>query len=152
MGHGFRRLGQGKAEGLRQCHRNSARCRQPGDSSAATISAWWPIRIGAFISGVFGPAPSCTGLWSCRGAPLPPRGRRSIFSGQIYHRIDHHLFFRFGEMYLKACVHEYKKSKTAQSCYQALEQAVIEGYTGSAGTSIPTEEEVELIQLKRLAY
>jgi len=84
--------------------------------------------------------------------PSPSKGQALHLLGQIYHRINHHLFFRFGEMYLKACIHEYKKTKTAQGCFQSLEQAVTEGFTGSAGTSIPTEDEVELMQLRRLAY
>jgi hypothetical protein len=86
------------------------------------------------------------------GGPSPAKGQALYLLGQIYHRINHHLFFRFGEMYLKACIHGYPKTKVAKDCYQALEQAVTEGYTGSAGTSIPEDEQVELSQLKRLAY
>jgi len=55
-------------------------------------------------------------------------------------------------MYLKACVREYKKTKTARRCYDALEEIVSEGYTGSSGMNIPEEEQVELFQLRRLAY
>ena len=86
------------------------------------------------------------------GEKSPLKAEALYYLGQIYHRIAHQLFFRFGELYLKTCITEYKKTHEAQECYNALEEAVTEGYTGSAGTSIPQEEEVELIQLKRLAF
>lgn len=86
------------------------------------------------------------------GGPSPLKAQATLLLGQIYQRISYNLFFRFGEMYLKACVREYKKTKVARDCYDALEQAVSEGYTGSSGTNIPEEAQVELFQLKRLAY
>ena len=82
----------------------------------------------------------------------PAKGEALLYLGQIYHRIASSLFFRFGEMYLKACVQEYPKTKVAQNCYTALEQAVIEGYSGSAGTNLPEDEQMELLKLKRLAF
>jgi hypothetical protein len=86
------------------------------------------------------------------GGRSPAKAEATLLLGQIYQRLSYQLFFRFGEMYLKACIREYRKTATARACYDALEQAVAEGYTGSAGTSIPEEEQVELFQLKRLAY
>jgi len=86
------------------------------------------------------------------GEKSPAKGEALLYLGQIYNRVASNLFFRFGEMYLKTCIQEYKKTSTARSCYVALEQAVSDGYTGSAGTHIPEDEEVELFRLKRLAY
>jgi hypothetical protein len=86
------------------------------------------------------------------GGPSPAKGEALLLLGQIYHRVNHHLFFRFGEMYLKACVQEYKKTRVAGDCYNALEQMITEGFTGSSGTKIPDDEEVELMKLKRLAF
>lgn len=86
------------------------------------------------------------------GAKSPPKGEALYLLGQIYHRIDSSLFFRFGEMYLKACIREYPKKAVARDCYVALEQAVTEGFTGSAGTEVPEDEQVELMKLKRLAF
>ncbi len=86
------------------------------------------------------------------GAKSPAKGEALYLLGQIYHRIDSSLFFRFGEMYLKACVREYPKTAIARSCYVALEQSVSEGYTGSGGTDVPEDEQVELLTLKRLAF
>jgi hypothetical protein len=86
------------------------------------------------------------------GGASADKGQALYLLGQIYHRINHQLFFRFGEMYLKACIRGYPKTKTAQSCYRALEQDVTEGYTGSGGTSIPDDERAELAKLKGQAY
>lgn len=86
------------------------------------------------------------------GAQSPAKGEALYYLGQIYHRISSNLFFRFGEMYLKACIVEYKKTAIARSCYSALEQQILEGYSGSSGINIPDEEEMELTRLKRLAF
>lgn len=86
------------------------------------------------------------------GAQSPAKGEALLYLGQIYHRVSSNLFFRFGEMYLKACIQEYKKTKVSRDCYSALESAVKEGYTGSAGTHIPEDEQAELFRLKRLAF
>lgn len=86
------------------------------------------------------------------GEKSPVKGEALLYLGQIYHRIAYQLFFRFGEMYLRACIMDYKKTKNSRDCYIALEQAVTEGYTGSAGTSIPEDEEVELSKLKQMAF
>lgn len=82
----------------------------------------------------------------------PAKGEALLYLGQIYHRVAYQLFFRFGEMYLKSCIMDYKKTKIAKDCYVALEQMVTEGYSGSAGISIPDEEEAELNQLKLMAF
>lgn len=86
------------------------------------------------------------------GTKSPAKGEAIYYLGQIYHRISSNLFFRFGEMYLKTCISEYQKTATARNCYDALERAVSEGYTGSGGSDIPDEEEIELVRLRRLAY
>jgi hypothetical protein len=86
------------------------------------------------------------------GEKSPAKAEALLYLGQIYHRVQHQLFFRFGEMYLKACINDYPKTRESKDCYLALEQAVTEGYTGSAGTDIPEDEQVELMRLKRLAF
>jgi hypothetical protein len=75
-----------------------------------------------------------------------------LYLGQIYPRLSSDLFFRFGDMYLKACISDYPKTSGARACYVALEFSVTEGYSGTAGTDIPEDEQVELMRLKRLAY
>ena len=86
------------------------------------------------------------------GDKSPSKGEALLYLGRIYQKVAHQMFFRFGEMYLKACIQDYKKTQVAKDCYTALEEAVTEGYTGSAGTNIPQEEEVELFRLKKLAF
>jgi hypothetical protein len=86
------------------------------------------------------------------GGPSPRKAEALLYLGQIYPRLSSNMFFRFGDLYLKACIQEYPKTSTAHACYTALELSVIEGYTGSGGTDIPSEEESELMRLKRLAF
>lgn len=86
------------------------------------------------------------------GEKSPAKAEALLYLGQIYPRISSNIFFRFGEMYLKACIQDYKKTATARSCYVALELLVTEGFSGSGGTNIPEDEEAELLRLKRLAY
>lgn len=86
------------------------------------------------------------------GGRSPRKAQALLLLGQIYARVSSSLFFRFGEMYLKACITDYPKTSEARSCYVALEGLVMEGYSGSAGTSVPEDEQVELMRLKRLAY
>jgi tetratricopeptide (TPR) repeat protein len=86
------------------------------------------------------------------GTKSTTKGEALLLLGQVYQRLNHHLFFRFGEMYLKACVREYKGEKVAQDCYRALERSIQEGYTGSSGTKIPADERAELDALKKLAF
>jgi len=86
------------------------------------------------------------------GEKSPAKASALLYLGQIYPRIASSMFFRFGEMYLKACITEYPKSSASKACYVALEFATAEGFTGSAGTNIPEDEQVELMRLKRIAY
>lgn len=86
------------------------------------------------------------------GEKSPQKAEALLYLGQIYPRISSNFFFRFGEMYLKVCITQYPKTATARSCYVSLESLVAEGFSGSGGTNIPTEDEVELVRLKRLAY
>lgn len=86
------------------------------------------------------------------GGKSPTKARALLYLGQIYPRLSSNLFFRFGDMYLKACITEYPKTAEARSCYVALELSTVEGFTGTAGTDIPEDEQVELLRLKRIAY
>lgn len=86
------------------------------------------------------------------GGFSPMKGEALLYLGKIYSRISSSLFFRFGEMYLKACIQEYPKTAMSKSCYAALESVVSEGYSGSSGTNIPDDEQIELMRLKRLAF
>jgi|GEM_PF-6139597 len=86
------------------------------------------------------------------GGKSPSKAAALLYLGQIYPRISSNMFFRFGEMYLKACITEYPKSGSSKACYVALEFITAEGFSGSSGTNIPDDEQVELMRLKRIAY
>ncbi|MGZ3696324.1 MAG: hypothetical protein ACXWQO_20345 [Bdellovibrionota bacterium] len=66
--------------------------------------------------------------------------------GRIYDAMDYQLLFRFGEMYLKACISEYAKTPAAQKCFGALETAV------KARVSGDSQDEIDLAKLKKLAF
>ena len=82
----------------------------------------------------------------------PRKGEALYLLGLLYNRLQHNLFFHFDEMYLKACIKDYKKTKVAKDCYNSLERILLDGYTGSGGMNLPSEVEGDLIQLKRMAY
>lgn len=86
------------------------------------------------------------------GPRSPLKAEALLYLGQLYARINANIFFRFGDLYLKACIAEYPKTAEARACYVALEASVMEGFSGSGGTSVPEDEQVELVRLKRLAY
>jgi hypothetical protein len=86
------------------------------------------------------------------GEKTPSKGQALLYLGQIYHRMQYQLFFRFGEMYLKACITDYKKEKIAQECYESLKQAVTKRVGAGSNKSTPGADEVELMRLKRLAF
>lgn len=80
------------------------------------------------------------------------KGEALFLLGSIYHRLNNNLFFHFDEMYLRACINDYQKTKLSRDCYDALEGILLEGYSGSAGMSLPDEVEIELMKLKKIAY
>ena len=55
------------------------------------------------------------------------------------------------QLYYSACVRVVPHSKLAQKCYRGYEEEVRAGFTGSAGTDIPSEEMERLQSLKQLA-
>ncbi|MCO5143353.1 MAG: hypothetical protein M9962_09715 [Oligoflexia bacterium] len=87
-----------------------------------------------------------------KSATQQQKGEALYYLGKIYSITSSNLFFRFGELYLKACIQENKKTEIAQKCYVSLESIVIDGYSGSAGTSVPEDEKNELSRLKTMAF
>jgi hypothetical protein len=75
-------------------------------------------------------------------AKTPQKGEALFALGQAYQRLNYPLFFRFGELYFKACIKEVPKTSTARQCYEALQAAVRE----SGGN------EVELLQLRKQVF
>ena len=55
------------------------------------------------------------------------------------------------EVYYEACIHRAPHSETAEGCYRHLEESVVAGYTGSAGTDVPGGAKKKLETLRKLA-
>jgi hypothetical protein len=56
------------------------------------------------------------------------------------------------EKFLEACVRKSPHTPLAQKCYNALEQSLFQGFTGSSGTHLPDEVMKKLIELWGLAF
>jgi tetratricopeptide (TPR) repeat protein len=65
-------------------------------------------------------------------------------------RMGKNYFFSLSDIYLKDCVKKYPRSLYANKCYKEYADSIEEGYTGSSGTNIPSEEKNELVKLKSL--
>lgn len=64
-------------------------------------------------------------------------------------RLSSTYFFSISDLYLKDCITLYPKSIYAKKCYEEYQDNIIFGFSGSAGTDIPTEEKRELERLKQ---
>jgi hypothetical protein len=56
------------------------------------------------------------------------------------------------DIYYEACIKKAPHTPTAEICYRRYEQSTYEGYTGSAGSFLPTEVQQKLQQLENLAH
>lgn len=54
------------------------------------------------------------------------------------------------ETYFEACIRKNPRTKLAKRCFERLEASVVQGFSGSAGLSLPVEERRRLDQLKSL--
>lgn len=86
------------------------------------------------------------------GGPSPIKAEALLRLGKIYASLDFPLYYRFGDMYLKACIMEYKQTKEAQDCYKALEQVVKSRIGQGSQNGAANMEEVELFRWKKIAY
>lgn len=76
--------------------------------------------------------------------------RALYWLGIAEERLNFSFFYSLGEMYLKECVERYPKHAYAKKCYQKYEEIITTGFSGSAGTDIPSDEQKELNRLKSL--
>lgn len=65
-------------------------------------------------------------------------------------RLSNTYFFTLSDLYLKDCIKLYPSSPFAKKCYTQYEEAIEFGYSGSAGTDIPSSEKRELVRLRGL--
>ncbi len=55
------------------------------------------------------------------------------------------------ETYYEACIRKAPATATAELCYRRYEQSVLNGFTGSSGTHLPSEMSARLQELQKLA-
>ncbi|MEN9724087.1 MAG: hypothetical protein RJB38_2073 [Pseudomonadota bacterium] len=86
---------------------------------------------------------------------VAPQGEKSadalLSLGLSYQTLRDFDFWNLNEIYFEACIHRAPHTDTAEACYRRLEESVIVGYTGSAGTELPVTERSRLDDLRRMA-
>lgn len=69
--------------------------------------------------------------------------------GLIENQTNSLYLYSLGDLYLKRCMIDYKKSPWSKKCYKAYEESIYFGFTGSSGTNIPSDVLIELETLKK---
>lgn len=72
--------------------------------------------------------------------------------GSAYVNSMMHYQTSLGQKYLQSCIRSASHTPLAKKCYGKLEEYVFDMYSGSAGTFMPLNEEIQLKDLKKLAY
>lgn len=84
-----------------------------------------------------------------RIAPTGPKSAEAFFLlGICYEVLRDFDLWTLGDSYYEACIKRQPHSELAESCYRKLEESTLAGYTGSAGTQVPTRVEQKLGRLK----
>ncbi|MCB0356335.1 MAG: hypothetical protein KDD40_04970, partial [Bdellovibrionales bacterium] len=85
--------------------------------------------------------------------PLNKKMRAEVhyYLGVVYSLLSDSGFWELPDVYFENCIRELPKSKIAKTCFTRYEQDIIVGYSGSAGTFIPSDERKKLEELKALA-
>lgn len=71
--------------------------------------------------------------------------------GKSYAAIKDSGFWELPEIYFESCIYSRPKTKIAKKCYRRYEGEVMMGFTGSAGTFLPSFERQKLNELKKVA-
>lgn len=87
------------------------------------------------------------------GKNITKKNRAEVlyYLGVVYGLLSDSGFWELPDVYFESCIRELPKSQLAKACYSRYEQDIIVGYSGSAGTFIPTDERKKLTMLKELA-
>lgn len=70
--------------------------------------------------------------------------------GISYEVLDDIGSYGLHESYYEACVRKEPRTKLAKQCYDRLEASLVQGFSGSAGVSLPADERKRLENLKSL--
>lgn len=100
----------------------------------------WLLRANAILTGLF-------------NEPLTTEQKTKILYliGESYRLLPEHLFWTLHESYYEACIRTSPHTLQAEQCYDAYEDTVLQGYTGSSGTYVPEPLLQHLKSLKKLA-
>lgn len=82
----------------------------------------------------------------------PLAGEADYLLGICYISLRQNFFVGFEQMYLRACIRDFKKQPIAQQCYHLLEEYIYQNYSGSSGTHIPYEVMQELNEYKKYIH
>lgn len=80
----------------------------------------------------------------------PSAPELSFWLGWIEKRLKKEDFMSSGDLFLKQCIRKYSKHPVAKECLTEYKESVEFDFTGSSGTSIPSEVEKELNELNQL--
>lgn len=70
--------------------------------------------------------------------------------GLSYEVLDDLGSYGLHETYFEACIQKSPQTKLAKRCYDRLEASLVQGFSGSAGVSLPKDERERLDRLKKL--
>ncbi len=74
-----------------------------------------------------------------------------FLAGQAYEQLNEISPFEMHESYYKACIYQSPGTSIAKKCYQSLEDAIVNAYTGSSGTHLPVDVDIMLKELRSKA-
>ena len=81
--------------------------------------------------------------------PQGPKSAEAFFLlGVCYEILRDFDLWTLGDTYFEACIHRSPHTPLSESCYRKLEESILAGYTGSAGTRVPVEIEGKLQRLR----
>lgn len=80
------------------------------------------------------------------------RARILYLLGLIYHELPFFFVNELPELFLEQCIRDYPKSKEAQKAYSLYRDIAVIGFTGSGGTRLPDDVQLQLKELHDLAY
>jgi hypothetical protein len=72
--------------------------------------------------------------------------------GTIYSDMPHIFQSELPSMFLEQCIREFPGTSDAKKAFRRYQENIQSDFTGSAGTEIPSDEQLKLEELKRLAF
>ena len=78
-------------------------------------------------------------------------GESLYLTGTSYEAVRDLSIWSLHEDYYDSCIRQVPHSKWSEKCYSKLEESIYFGYTGSSGLKLPTDMQIKLEELKKLA-